>query len=102
MKLSEIEVGKSYYAKVPMHVDVSLWHHRVYNRVTPVVRVVEVGVYYDVPQYVTYGGLAGTPRVCTGYKQSSRADGVKIAWDAYGDERTGVVPCRNIEWEATN
>lgn len=97
MKLRDIEVGKTYEVLIPEHVDVSAWHARRYDRRPTYGKVVEVGVHYDVPRRVTYGGISGTPRALVGWNASERADGVKVSWD--DGRKVGVVPARNVKWE---
>jgi hypothetical protein len=98
VRLRDIEVGKTYRVKIPLHVDVAAWHRQRYDRKPTHARVIEVGLHYDVPDYVTWSGIAGTPRVRSGWHTSERADGVKVEFDG---GRTGVIPCRNVEWEVS-
>ena len=96
MKLKDIEVGKEYRVIVPEHVDAgAFWDHR-YGRVPVYATVIEVGIHYDVPQYETYGGIQGTPRVLKRYLTSERADGVALTLTR---GKRVVIPCRNVQYE---
>ena len=78
MKLKDIVVGEEYRIVVPEAEDAgAFWDHR-YGR-KPVYGVaVEVGVEHAVPEYVTYGGIAGTPRVVARHHTSERAEFVRF------------------------
>lgn len=103
MKTKDIVIGKSYYVRIPKEVDEYLHmcdspnRPRAWAPVRIHATVLEVGVARDVPEFQTYGGLAGTPRVHSGSHHID--DGVRIRFEYRGDERTVVVPPRAIQWE---
>jgi hypothetical protein len=105
MKNAEIQVGRNYRVKVPLHVDTSLWHraHHERPRVPTIAVCVEKGVTYMVPEYQTYGGIAGSPRVTTGHHAND--NGIRFRVVSTGDRRDWydgtefVVLPSAVEWE---
>jgi hypothetical protein len=103
MKLKDIEVGKTYYVRIPRDVDEYLHvmdsglRPRGWARQRINAEVLAIGVEREVIHRTSLGGIQGSPRVRS--HETTTNDGVKIRFTDHHKERVVVVPPRSIQWE---
>lgn len=105
MKLKEIEVGKTYYVRIPREVDEYLWMidspkvPRFWKREMIYAEVLEVDVEREVVERMTLGGIAGHPRVRSGSHSVPGGVRIRLLREGHDNGRVVVVPPRSIQWE---
>ena len=103
MKSADIQVGKTYYVRIPRDVDEYLYmmdsgrRPRGWARERIYAEVIEIGVEREVFERTTYSGIAGTPSVITGGHKVH--GGVMIRFNDGHRERVEIVPPSAIKWE---
>jgi hypothetical protein len=105
MKLSEIEVGKTYRVRIPKDVDEYLHFMggsppKGLGRIDIDAEVLEKDVERTVLRRHSLGGIVGSPRVVSGSHTAS--GGIKIRFTDPGSRsvvREEIVPSAAIKWE---